>query len=96
MLLNASFIISASRAQWAPMLLATAWIPAAVFVVNSPVLIAILLRQNVGDEATPEIAKTAAGGPATVIPTSWFDAVLLSLLLIAGTLLVWLPLVTYR
>lgn len=69
---------------------------ATVFVVYLPVLIAILLRPNVANDPAPESAETAAGGPATVIPTNWFDAVVFSLLLIAGTLLVWLPLVTYR
>ena len=66
---------------------------AAVLIVYLPVLIAILLRPNVPDDHAPMSGGT---GQSRVIPSNWIDAVLLSLLLVAGTLLVWLPLVTYR
>jgi hypothetical protein len=69
---------------------------AAVLVVYIPVLIAVLLRPNVAADPAPESAVVAASRRATIVPTNWFDALLLSLLLITGTLLVWLPLVTYR
>jgi len=69
---------------------------AAVFVVYIPVLIAILLRPNVASDPVTEASMTAAIDRTAIIPANWVDAILLSLLLIAGTLLVWLPLVTYR
>jgi hypothetical protein len=66
---------------------------AAVFIVYLPVLAAILLRPN-------QVIDTAAMRDTTqrmtVIPRNWIDASLLALLLIAATMLVWLPLVTYR
>jgi hypothetical protein len=66
---------------------------AAVFVVYLPVLAAILLRPNrVAD--IPVMRDTTQR--MTVIPRNWVDASLLALLLIAATMLVWLPLVTYR
>ena len=68
----------------------------AVLIVYLPVLLAILFRPNVAVDPTPQSAMIVAPGRARIIPTNWFDAILLSLLLIAGTLLVWLPLVTYR
>jgi hypothetical protein len=66
---------------------------AAVFIVYLPALIAILFRPNsdAQDEGAPE-----KGARMVIVPRNWPDAILLSLLLIAATLLVWLPLVTYR
>ena len=66
---------------------------AAVFVVYLPVLIAILLRPNRYHDLPPSSDTRQS---LTVIPRNWIDAGLLALLLIAGTMLVWLPLVTYR
>ena len=65
----------------------------AVFIVYLPVLGAILLRPNQPDDPAPQ-RDTATRW--SVIPRNWIDASLLSLLLIAATMLVWLPLVTYR
>lgn len=65
---------------------------AAVFVVYLPVLLAILLRPN-------EFPPVEPGEPAErswLVPAHWIDAILLSVLLVAGVFLVWLPLVTYR
>jgi hypothetical protein len=70
---------------------------AAVLTVFLPVLIVILLRPNRFADPTSEPAFIVTGARTmTMIPTNWIDAVLLSLLLVASTLLVWLPLVTYR
>lgn len=68
---------------------------AGVFVVYIPVLVAILFRPNVACDPAREVTGTAENWRSTVIPSNWVDAILLSLLLIASTLL-WLPLVTYR
>jgi hypothetical protein len=65
---------------------------AAVFVVYIPVLVAILARPNVSVAADEMRARE----PEKVVPDNWFDAMVLSLLMVAATLLVWLPLVTYR
>jgi len=69
---------------------------AAVFVVYIPVLVAILFRPNVATDPAPELAGATENWRTTIIPSNWFDTIVLSLLLIASTLLVWLPLVTYR
>jgi len=67
---------------------------AAVLIVYLPVLIAILLRPNRVDEDAPVSAATATA--ARVVPRNWIDSILLSMLLVGATMLVWLPLVTYR
>lgn len=68
---------------------------AAVIVVYLPVLAAILARPNqIADPSPPPV--TDASERLGVVPSNWIDASLLSLLLIAATFLVWLPLVTYR
>jgi hypothetical protein len=64
---------------------------AAVLVVYLPVLVAILLRPNVPHDTQPEGAVNTA-----IVPSNWIDAIALGLLLVAGTFLVWLPLVTDR
>lgn len=69
---------------------------AAVFVVYIPVLVAILFRPNIASDPAPELAGAAENWRAAIVPSNWVDAILLSLLLIASMLLVWLPLVTYR
>jgi hypothetical protein len=66
---------------------------AAVFVVYLPVLAAILLRPN---QTIDALRTTETAERTTVIPRNWLDATLLALLLIAATMLIWLPLVTYR
>jgi hypothetical protein len=68
---------------------------AAVLVVYLPVLIALLMRPNISADS-PEHMVPEASGIGAIVPTNWLDSILLSLLLIAGTLLVWLPLATYR
>lgn len=69
---------------------------AAVVIVYMPVMIAILLRPNRAHDPAPEDSLPALRERAMIIPSNWIDAILLSLLLVASTLLVWLPLVTYR
>ena len=63
---------------------------AAILVVYLPVLAAVLFRANRPDDPSPPVTTTR------ILPTNWIDASLLSLLLVAATFLVWLPLVTYR
>lgn len=65
---------------------------AAILVVYLPVMIAILLRPN--QHTDPETETPVK--PQRFLPTNWCDTILLSLLVIAGTMLIWLPLVTYR
>ena len=67
---------------------------AAILVVYLPVLAAILFRANKADDPIEPVK--APSGAARLVPANWVDASLLSLLLIAATFLVWLPLVTYR
>jgi hypothetical protein len=68
---------------------------AAVLVVYLPVLVAILLRPNRGE--SPEWpVPTSPDRAAGWLPRNYPDAILLSLLLVGATMLVWLPLVTYR
>ena len=67
---------------------------AAILVVYLPVLAAILFRANQPDDPIQPVK--ASSGTATLLPATWVDASLLSLLLVAATFLVWLPLVTYR
>ena len=62
-----------------------------IFLVYAPVLLLILSRPN--REVDPE---TKGAGTAERVPSNWIDAGLLSLLIIAATMLIWLPLVTYR
>ena len=69
---------------------------AAIFVVYLPVLAAILARPNQSADPIPHGPVTDASERFRVVPSNWVDASLLSLLLIAATFLVWLPLVTYR
>jgi hypothetical protein len=52
------------------------------------------MRPNQPDDEATLAALT--GSHVRVMPSNWIDAALLSLLLITSTLLVWLPLVTYR
>jgi hypothetical protein len=66
----------------------------AVMIVYVPVLIAVLLRPNTADDERPEDRQVPFH--AFPIPRTWPDTFLLSALLIAATMLVWLPLVTYR
>lgn len=65
---------------------------AAIFLVYLPVLVTILFRPNRSEVQAP------ANGTyrSALFPSNWVDAVLLSLLLVTATLLIWLPLVTYR
>jgi hypothetical protein len=65
---------------------------AAVFVVYLPALAAILRRPNRRDEET----AGSITHQLRLLPENWIDTVLLSLLLVAATLMIWLPLVTYR
>jgi hypothetical protein len=65
---------------------------AAVFLVYLPVLVSILFRPN-RDEGP---AQASGADRSAIVPSNWLDAVLLSLLLVSATLLIWLPLVTYR
>jgi hypothetical protein len=65
---------------------------AAIFVVYLPVMISILTRPN--RQADPEPEGLPA--PQPFRPDNWWDTMLLSLLIVAATMLVWLPLVTYR
>jgi hypothetical protein len=67
---------------------------AAILVVYLPVLAAILFRANQPDDPVQPV--TDSNETARLVPANWVDASLLSLLLVAATFLVWLPLVTYR
>ena len=67
---------------------------AAILVVYLPVLGAILFRPNQPDDPIQPVR--APSGTERLVPANWVDASLLSLLLVAATFLVWLPLVTYR
>jgi hypothetical protein len=69
---------------------------AAIIVVYLPVLAAILVRPNQYADPIQSAAVTDSGERLRVVPSNWVDASLLSLLIIAATFLVWLPLVTYR
>ena len=65
---------------------------AAIYVVYLPVLAALLVRPN-------EVARMETDprkDRAFVVPSNWIDAILFSLLLVTATMLVWLPLITYR
>jgi hypothetical protein len=62
----------------------------AVFVVYLPVLIAILMRPNRATDPLPESTPSVRPG-WSVVPTNWFDTVLLSLLIVGGALQVMLP-----
>jgi hypothetical protein len=64
-----------------------------IYVVYLPVLVSILLRPNQRDEIG---TSSEAGVQSAMVPRNWLDGTLLSLLLIAGVFLTWLPLVTYR
>ena len=71
-----------------------AWVGrVAVLVVYLPVLVAILLRPNVREDP---VEANAPQDHSAMIPANWIDISLLSLLIVASTFLVWLPLVTYR
>ena len=69
---------------------------AALYLVYLPVLVAILLRPN----ESPGPAGSQAGGLTTgwrgFVPESRLDAALVATLIVAATMLVWLPLATYR
>ena len=67
---------------------------AAILVVYLPVLAAVLFRANRPNDLEQSAAAWMTS--AKLLPSNWIDASLLSLLLIAATFLVWLPLVTYR
>ena len=67
---------------------------AAILVVYLPVLGAILFRPNQPDDPIQSVKESNEIGK--LLPANWVDASLLSLLLVAATFLVWLPLVTYR
>lgn len=67
---------------------------AAILVVYLPVLAAILFRANQPDDPVQPV--TAPNETVRLVPANWVDASLLSLLIVAATFLVWLPLVTYR
>jgi hypothetical protein len=64
-----------------------------IYVVYIPVLLSILARPNQSGENEENVA---AAGPQKIVPRNWLDGTLLSLLLVAGVFLIWLPLVTYR
>lgn len=66
----------------------------AILVVYLPVLVAILFRANQPDDPVQPV--TTSNRSTRLVPANWVDASLLSLLLVAATFLVWLPLVTYR
>ena len=67
----------------------------AILIVYLPVLAAVLLRANRSDP-DPPVTAFASPGLAGMLPANWVDASLFSLLTVAATFLVWLPLVTYR
>jgi len=64
----------------------------AIYIVYLPVLIALLLRPNESEDKH----VTVPASHTTMLPTNWIDTILLSLLLTTATLLIWLPLITYR
>jgi hypothetical protein len=64
-----------------------------IYVVYLPVLVSILSRPNQSEENEEEVE---AARQQKIVPRNWLDGVLLSLLLVAGVFLIWLPLVTYR
>lgn len=70
---------------------------AAIVVVYAPVLLAILARPNrPEDDEPPEAPRGETSVWLAMLPATTFDRVLLVPLLVAATMLVWLPLVTYR
>lgn len=69
----------------------------ALFVIYLPVLVAVLIRPNVDvDRDAPTLSDVRAGGWRAFVPDTRVELVLLGVLLFGSTLLVWLPLVTYR
>jgi hypothetical protein len=69
---------------------------AALLVVYFPVLVAILLRPNESPvPADPHVSSSSPGWRA-YMPDSRLDAILLAILIVMATMLVWLPLATYR
>ena len=63
-----------------------------IYLVYLPVLVAILARPNHSGDAEP----FESGSKDRIVPRNWLDATVLSVLLVAGVFLIWLPLVTYR
>lgn len=64
------------------------------FVIYLPALVAVLLRPNVADERTPAGDDAVAWRAA--LPSDRVELALAALLLFAGAMLAWLPLVTRR
>ena len=64
-----------------------------IYVVYLPVLLSILTRPNQSNESENDVEVSKQ---QPIVPRNWLDGTLLSLLLIAGVFLIWLPLVTYR
>lgn len=64
-----------------------------IYVVYLPVLVAILARPSQPEESEDSVE---AASQQKIVRRNWLDAALLSLLLVAGAFLIWLPLVTYR
>lgn len=67
---------------------------AAIYVVYLPVLVALLARPNRTVDDTTEDGSSRTG--IRIIPSNWPDTVLLAMLLVGATMLIWLPLMTYR
>lgn len=65
-----------------------------LLVIYFPALAAVLLRPNVADDPHP--ATDAGSTWSTALPAGRIDLILVTLLLFAGAMLVWLPLATRR